>query len=204
MVVENTVSSISVNATAVAATSTITGTGTKKLSVGTNIINVKCKSERGSTRTYKLTVVRKEAAKPTGTLSSAKYTVGDKYITGIVPGTRAADFLAGLSVDGGTAKLVGTDGKQNQGLAATGNKVEVYVNNKKKTSYKVVIYGDVNGDGEINVLDMIKVNRHILGLDKLSGTYLVAADANHKGDGLNVLDMIYINRHALGLSTIKQ
>ena len=80
----------------------------------------------------------------------------------------------------------------------------VYVNNKKKTSYKVVIYGDVNGDGEINVLDMIKVNRHILGLDKLSGTYLVAADANHKGDGLNVLDMIYINRHALGLSTIKQ
>ena len=204
MVVENTVSSISVNATAVAATSTITGTGTKKLSVGTNIINVKCKSGSGSTRTYKLTVVRKEAAKPTGTLSSAKYTVGDKYITGIVPGTRAADFLAGLSVDGGTAKLVGTDGKQNQGLVATGNKVEVYVNNKKKTSYKVVIYGDVNGDGEINVLDMIKVNRHILGLDKLSGTYLVAADANHKGDGLNVLDMIYINRHALGLSTIKQ
>ena len=67
-----------------------------------------------------------------------------------------------------------------------------------------MIYGDVNGDGEINVLDMIKVNRHILGLDKLSGVYLVAADANRKGDGLNVLDMIYINRHALGLSTIKQ
>ena len=204
LVVENTVYSISVNATAVAATSTITGTGTKKLNVGTNTINVKCKSASGSTRTYKLTVVRKEAAKPTGTLSSTKYTVGDKYITGITPGTKASNFLAGLSVDGGTAKLVGANGKQNQGLAATGNKVEVYVDNKKKTSYEVVIYGDVNGDGEINVLDMIKVNRHILGLDKLSGVYLVAADANRKGDGLNVLDMIYINRHALGLSTIKQ
>ena len=204
LVVENTVSSISVNATAVAATSTITGTGTKKLNVGTNTINVKCKSASGSTRTYKLTVVRKEAAKPTGTLSSTKYTVGDKYITGITPGTKASNFLAGLSVDGGTAKLVGANGKQNRGLAATGNKVEVYVDNKKKTSYEVVIYGDVNGDGEINVLDMIKVNRHILGLDKLSGVYLAAADANRKGDGLNVLDMIYINRHALGLSTIKQ
>lgn len=204
LVVENTVSSISVNATAVAATSSITGTGTKKLNVGTNTINVKCKSASGSTRTYKLTVVRKEAAKPTGTLSSTKYTVGDKYITGITQGTKASNFLAELSVDGGTAKLVGANGKQNQGLAATGNKVEVYVDNKKKTSYEVVIYGDVNGDGEINVLDMIKVNRHILGLDKLSGVYLVAADANRKGDGLNVLDMIYINRHALGLSTIKQ
>ena len=204
LVVENSVSSISVSATAVASTSTINGTGTKSLSVGTNTINVKCKSGSGSTRTYKLTVVRKEAEKVSGTLSSKKYTVGDKYITGITLGTKAADFLAGLSVDGGTVKLVGADGKQNQGLAATGNKVEVYVDNKKKTSYEVVIYGDVNGDGEINVLDMIKVNRHILGLDKLSGTYLVAADANRKGDGLNVLDMIYINRHALGLSTIKQ
>ncbi len=204
LVVENSVSSISVSATAVASTSTITGTGTKSLSVGTNTINVKCKSGSGSTRTYKLTVVRKEAEKVSGTLSTKKYTVGDKYITGITPGTKAADFLAGLSVDGGTVKLVGADGKQNQGLAATGNKVEVYVDNKKKTSYEVVIYGDVNGDGEINVLDMIKVNRHILGLDKLSGVYLAAADANRKEDGLNVLDMIYINRHALGLSTIKQ
>lgn len=204
LVVENSVSSISVSATAVASTSTITGTGTKNLRVGTNTINVKCKSGSGSSRTYKLTVVRKEAEKVSGTLSSKEYTVGDKYITGITPGTKASDFLAGLSADGGTVKLVGADGKQNQGLAATGNKVEVYVDNKKKTSYEVVIYGDVNGDGEINVLDMIKVNRHILGLDKLSGTYLVAADANRKGDGLNVLDMIYINRHALGLSTIKQ
>lgn len=173
LVVENSVSSISVSATAVASTSTITGTGTKSLSVGTNTINVKCKSGSGSTRTYKLTVVRKEAEKVSGTLSTKKYTVGDKYITGITPGTKAADFLAGLSVDGGTVKLVGADGKQNQGLAATGNKVEVYVDNKKKTSYEVVIYGDVNGDGEINVLDMIKVNRHILGLDKLSGVYLL-------------------------------
>lgn len=204
LVVENSVSSISVSATAVASTSTITGTGTKNLRVGTNTINVKCKSGSGSTRTYKLTVARKEAEKVSGTLSSKKYTVGDKYITGITPGTKASDFLAGLSTDGGTVKLVGADGKQNQGLAATGNKVEVYVDNKKKTFYEVVIYGDVNGDGEINVLDMIKVNRHILGLDKLSGTYLVAADANRKGDGLNVLDMIYINRHALGLSAIKQ
>ena len=204
LVVENSVSSISVSATAVASTSTITGTGTKNLRVGTNTINVKCKSGSGSTRTYKLTVVRKEAEEVSGTLSSKEYTVGDKYITGITPGTKASDFLAGLSADGGTVKLVGADGKQNQGLAATGNKVEVYVDNKKKTSYEVVIYGDVNGDGEINVLDMIKVNRHILGLDKLSGTYLVAADANRKGDGLNVLDMIYINRHALGLSAIKQ
>ena len=51
---------------------------------------------------------------------------------------------------------------------------------------------------------MIKVNRHILGLSKLSGCYLTAADANRDNAGVNVLDMIFINRHALGLTTIKQ
>ena len=71
-------------------------------------------------------------------------------------------------------------------------------------SYEIVIYGDANGDGDINVLDMIKVNRHILGLSKLSGCYLKAADANRDNAGVNVLDMIFINRHALGLTTIKQ
>ena len=51
---------------------------------------------------------------------------------------------------------------------------------------------------------MIKVNRHVLGLTKLSGAYLEAGDANRAGDGVNVLDMIYINRHSLGLATIRQ
>ena len=67
-----------------------------------------------------------------------------------------------------------------------------------------MIYGDVNGDGGINVLDMIKINRHVLELNKLSGAYLEAGDVNHAEDGANVLDMIYINRHSLGLLTIKQ
>ena len=71
-------------------------------------------------------------------------------------------------------------------------------------TYQLVVYGDVNGDGQINVLDMIKVNRHILELSKISGCYLVAADANRAEDGVNVLDMIIINRHTLGLSTIRQ
>ena len=56
--------------------------------------------------------------------------------------------------------------------------------NLKKT-YDIVIYGDINGDGAVNALDMIKLNRHILGKGTLTGAYLEAADANRKGDGGN-------------------
>jgi hypothetical protein len=57
-----------------------------------------------------------------------------------------------------------------------------------------VIPGDANGDGVVNVLDMTKCAREILGLDALTP----GADAN--GDGnVNVLDMTKIARIILGL-----
>ena len=42
---------------------TVTGTGSKSLSVGKNTIIVKVKSASGSTRSYKIVVTRKSAAK---------------------------------------------------------------------------------------------------------------------------------------------
>ena len=205
LVVDNSVESIKVNATAVASTSTVSGTGTVSLKVGSNTVSVKCKSQSGSTKTYKLTVVRQEGEETSKVPTSKTYTVGSKYITGIQPGTKASTVLKNLTASGATLKLVGTDGKKKSGAVVTSDVVQLYDGSGKKiSSYTIVIYGDVNGDGEINVLDMIKVNRHVLGLTKLSGAYLEAGDANRAGDGVNVLDMIYINRHSLGLATIRQ
>lgn len=205
LVVDNSVESIKVNATAVASTSTVSGTGTVSLKVGSNTVSVKCKSQSGSTKTYKLTVVRQEGEETSKVPTSKTYTVGSKYITGIQPGTKASTVLKNLTATGATLKLVGTDGKKKSGTVATSDVVQLYDGSGKKiSSYTIVLYGDVNGDGEINVLDMIKVNRHVLGLTKLSGAYLEAGDANRAGDGVNVLDMIYINRHSLGLATIRQ
>ena len=205
LVVDNSVESIKVNATAVASTSTVSGTGTVSLKVGSNTVSVKCKSQSGSTKTYKLTVVRQEGEETSKVPTSKTYTVGSKYITGIQPGTKASTVLKNLTASGATLKLVGTDGKKKSGAVVTADVVQLYDGSGKKiSSYTIVIYGDVNGDGEINVLDMIKVNRHVLGLTKLSGAYLEAGDANRAGDGVNVLDMIYINRHSLGLATIRQ
>lgn len=205
IVVGNEVESIEVKAAAVASTSTVTGTGTVSLKVGSNTVSVKCKSQSGVTRTYKLTVVRQEGQEASKVVTSKTYTVGSKWISGILPGTKPATVLKNLKATGATMKLVGADGKDKSSAAATGDELQLYDGSGKKiSSYTIVIYGDVNGDGEINVLDMIKVNRHVLGLSKLTGAYLEAGDANRAGDGANVLDMIYINRHSLGLVTIKQ
>ncbi|MCD7709663.1 MAG: cadherin-like beta sandwich domain-containing protein [Clostridiales bacterium] len=209
LIVDNSVSSVTVSATAVASTSTVTGTGTVSLSVGTNTVKVKCKSGSGSTRTYKITIVRQEASEDAESagLSSSKYSIGSKYVTGITPGATVSTLLKNVTATSGSAKLLDSSGKEkgSKDAVCTGDKLVCYDSSgTKQSTVRIVIYGDVNGDGDINVLDMIKVNRDALGLESLSGCYLEAGDANRAGDGVNVLDMIYINRHALGLTTIKQ
>lgn len=62
--------------------------------------------------------------------------------------------------------------------------------------------GDLNGDGKINTLDIIKVQRVIVGLDTMSNGLLAVGDLN--GDGkINTLDVIKIQRHIVGLESIK-
>ncbi|MBQ7874339.1 MAG: dockerin type I repeat-containing protein, partial [Oscillospiraceae bacterium] len=66
---------------------------------------------------------------------------------------------------------------------------------------ETVLYGDVNGDGKVNVLDANLVRRHAAELIELDETQAVAADVN--GDGkVNVLDANLIRRYAAELISV--
>ena len=56
-----------------------------------------------------------------------------------------------------------------------------------------VMYGDVNNDGIINVLDVVAIVNHILGNNQLEGDSLIAADYNDDGI-INVLDVVTITQ----------
>lgn len=221
--VDDKVSSITIAATPVTTKATVTGTGTQKLGTGTKTYKIVCKSESGVSRTYKLTVGKKgstttvepepeEPTEPeqpeetqTPELTSATYQLTDQNVTGITPETTASDFLGKLKVTNGTVKLVNASGKAVTGTVATGNVLQLYDTAQKKIStYTVVIYGDINGDGKIDTSDLDLLNEHLQGTKKLTGCYLEAADTNRKNDGVNVLDLVYLNKHLLGQITITQ
>ena len=62
--------------------------------------------------------------------------------------------------------------------------------------------GDLNGDGKITALDIVKLQRLIVGLDALDSNVLAIADIN--GDGkVTALDIVKIQRHIVGLETIQ-
>ncbi len=226
-VVDNSTNKITAAANAVAKTSTVSGTGVYELKEGTNTMEVTCTAKNGNPKVYTINVVRAAAGQQTGTdvpkeppeqnhtaqenpvttepsCTSQIYKFGTN-VTGIAPQTKVSDFKEKLSVTNGSVKVLTASGSENTAAISTGNIVAVYDDNGNQVlSYPVVIYGDINGDGAVNALDMIKLNRYIIGQENLTGVYLEAADANRKGDGANALDMIIMNRHIIGSAAIEQ
>jgi len=59
-------------------------------------------------------------------------------------------------------------------------------------------YGDINDDGDINVLDVVLIQQHVLGLEELDEDQEAVADVNGDGD-INVQDVTLIMQYSLGL-----
>lgn len=85
----------------------------------------------------------------------------------------------------------------NSKVLGTGYRIRVN-NSGVVNEYVIVVKGDVNSDGKISVLDIVKVNNDIVDeTKKLEGIYSIAADYN--GDGkLSVLDIVKINNAIVG------
>ena len=89
-------------------------------------------------------------------------------------------------------------------LAGTGSKIRILEDNKLIMEYNIVLYGDVNGDGKINAVDLLVLQRHILEIKKLSGVFLKAGNILKNGKNPSALDTLYVQRHILELQFIEQ
>lgn len=72
-------------------------------------------------------------------------------------------------------------------------------NNNNKTK---ILYGDVNNDGKINALDVLKIQKHIIGVSLLTGDSVLAADAN-RDDKISALDVLKVQKYIVGAGKIE-
>lgn len=229
LVVPNNVDNIKVSAYAIDSQASISGTGKINLKVGSNSIDIIVTAKNGDKRTYKLNVVRKaqenipqpptDTTKPTqnptqptggnqsgGQTYTTSYPVlNNDYITGISVGTSAEVLKKQFVLNNCNIEVYNSDGNtKNVGLIGTGSIVKITDNSGKVLKeYTCLIYGDVNGDGVISIVDMLYQKREILGISKITGVKAMAADVNKK-DGISLLDMLYVKRHILGIANISQ
>ena len=96
---------------------------------------------------------------------------------------------------------------QSKNLVGTGSKIQIYTNTDAQTQvaeYEIVIYGDVDGNGKINSVDLLKLQRHILELEELDFLSQKAGNINKNGKKPTSVDLLLIQRHILGLKQIVQ
>lgn len=203
------VASVNIAAAPVAATSQVSGTGNYSLNYGNNTIHITCISQSGVSRTYTITVARQQpgaAGEPIifgdGVTITSAYPIGN-WVTGIAPDTSTEAMLSGITAQNCTVKILNADGTERTGAVGTGSKLAVFVNGQSIREYELVVYGDLNGDGKVSNVDVVLMQRHILGITPQSGAYYEAANVNKDGAVSNV-DVVITQRHILGLSSISQ
>ena len=125
----------------------------------------------------------------------------DEIVTGIAPQTSVNAVLSNISAVNCNVKILKADGAENTGIVGTGDKVTVYVNGNVVKQYDIVIYGDINGDGKISNIELVMLQKQILGIVQLSGAYEKAADIGRDGRVSN-LDIVLLQKHILNISQI--
>ena len=71
-------------------------------------------------------------------------------------------------------------------------------------NYVFIIYGDVNGDGLINSLDVLIIQRHILETKPITGIFLKAGNISKNGALPSSLDVLKLQKHILEIKFIEQ
>ena len=89
-------------------------------------------------------------------------------------------------------------------IIGTGNKIQVKEDGKILKEYQIIVYGDVNGDGKINSVDLLVLQRHILEIETLDDIYQKSANIRKNANKPSSVDLLLIQRHILGLQIIKQ
>ena len=89
-------------------------------------------------------------------------------------------------------------------IVGTGSKILVKEDGKILRQYKIILYGDANGDGKINSVDLLVLQRHILEIEPLEEIFRKASNINKDGKKPTSIDLLLIQRHILGLQLIKQ
>lgn len=93
--------------------------------------------------------------------------------------------------------------KANGELVTTGNIGTGYTITIDGKIYTNVKMGDVNGDGEVDIIDMALIKRDIGNTQKLKGIYMKAADLDYNKQEIDIIDMALIKRQIDGSQLIK-
>lgn len=199
--------SVEIEATPINEKATVAGSGTILLTGDTTKSIVEVTAENGDKNTYTINIVKSGSIEmtPDEIVGASSLKKNGTYISGLSLGTTVENLNTLLQETCvGVGLTVKTSGgvEKKAGLLGTGDVITI-TNGAVSSDYTLVLYGDVSGDGEVTVLDLLKVQKHILEYTLLNGAFQTAADVSRDSE-ITVLDLLKVQKHILGYDDITQ
>jgi len=125
-----------------------------------------------------------------------------KFIHKINPKTFIQTIIGKIKTNGvieifkDNAPIIVTNDKK----IGTGMEIRITLNDEV-VSYKTIIKGDTDGDGDATFRDILQINRHRLSKESLTNVYLKAADVTGEGS-VDFRDILKVNKYRLGIDSL--
>ncbi len=126
------------------------------------------------------------------TLNSTDYTLEGDLLTGVAEMTSSEDFLLAIA-DAKNAKLYDAEGNEVTDVDAIGNGYVIEYKGQKAT---IIVRGDLNGNGKVEVFDYMLLKRGALGTFELTDLQKLAGNVKADED-INANDYMLVKRHVL-------
>ncbi len=176
------------------------------LPVGTKFLKIELRNTTGNSWNPQISKVTIEGVQISERdINFDNYIISaNKEISNIQPGSTVNECLANLqpsiSTDV-TFKNYSGDVIIGSSKLGTGSTIDVAIDGVT-TKYTVIIYGDLNGDSNINVIDLLKIKWHLLKIKELSGAFFKAGTIEL--NDVSITGLVLIKKHILGISLLNQ
>ncbi len=145
----------------------------------------------------------------TNIVQNAGYAYHDGYISGVKVGTSAQAVISKFKTTNPNTSIKITtiaDNKTTEihdGTVLKTGDILTITTEKETLSLRIIIFGDVNGDGMVTAVDYVQVKNCIMSSMNLTGSYKISADVDQDGK-ISAVDYVNIKNYIMKGNSIIQ
>jgi len=199
--IDKNINLVEIKGTAENSLSLVSGDGSIQLINDTNEIVIIVAAENGEIKTYKINIIKVASIISVEELSNKLGAISGDILSNNSINTPISTLVNKILTNSPSSIITlfdmnGSSIDINSNLK-TGQTITVTTTANETKVFKVSVTGDIDGDGLINILDLLKIQRHLVKSKALENPYLTAGDTNNDTE-VNILDLLRLQKHILG------